>query len=171
MCRLAVQDVCLSVFQSHATLKLIAVFPTFRLLPHRCYQAHQKDAVRLLREIASEYVICSEVPFEEWEILYGNSFLPMVSLSGDLILPDEPENPSPQTVRGQINGLVIEQTFLRVSLIAQKAKSIGPKSVKNLIALLRMMWNQAKAWGYVQHDPFGSSVLPERDLLNERCLL
>jgi integrase len=56
------------------------------------------------------------------------------------------------------------------SLIAQKAVSIGPKSVKNLIALLRMMWNQAKAWGYVQHDPFGNLVLPERDPLNERCL-
>jgi integrase len=33
-----------------------------------------------------------------------------------------------------------------------------------------MMWNQAKAWGYVQHDPFVGLVLPERDPLNERCL-
>ena len=32
------------------------------------------------------------------------------------------------------------------------------------------MWNQAKAWGYVQHDPFPGLVLPERDPLNERCL-
>jgi integrase len=57
------------------------------------------------------------------------------------------------------------QTF-----IAQKAMSVAPKSVKNLVALLRMMWNQAKAWGYVQHDPFGSLVLPEGKPLNERCL-
>jgi integrase len=56
------------------------------------------------------------------------------------------------------------------ALIAQKAISLGPKSVKNIIVLLRMMWNQAKAWGYVQHDPFGSLVLPERGPLNERCL-
>ena len=32
------------------------------------------------------------------------------------------------------------------------------------------MWNQAKAWGYVQHDPFVGLVLPEREPLNERCL-
>ena len=55
------------------------------------------------------------------------------------------------------------------ALIAQKTRSIGPKSVKNLIALLRMMWNQAKAWGYVIHDPFGSLVLPELNPLNERA--
>ena len=56
------------------------------------------------------------------------------------------------------------------ALVAQKATSVGPKSIKNLIALLRMMWNQAKAWGYVQHDPFSSLVLPERNPLNEPCL-
>jgi len=54
--------------------------------------------------------------------------------------------------------------------IARKAGSISPKSLRNLIALLGMMWNQAKAWGYVQHDPFVGLVLPERDPLNERCL-
>jgi len=71
-------------------------------------------AVKLLREIAAEYVICSEVPFEEWEILYGNSFLPKVSLSGGPIVPDEAETPSAQSVRGTINELILEQTFLRV---------------------------------------------------------
>jgi integrase len=57
------------------------------------------------------------------------------------------------------------------SMIACKAGSVSPKSVRNLIALLGMMWNQAKAWGYVQHDPFPGLVLPERDPLNERCLI
>ena len=38
------------------------------------------------------------------------------------------------------------------------------------MGLLGMMWNQAKAWGYVQHDPFVGLVLPERQALNERCL-
>ena len=44
---------------------------------------------------------------------------------------------------------------------AQKAPSIGPKSVKSVIALFRMMRNQAKACGYVNHDPFGSFLLLE----------
>jgi len=56
------------------------------------------------------------------------------------------------------------------AMIAHKAGLVSPKSLRNLIALLGMMWNQAKAWDYVQHDPFVGLVLPERDPLNERCL-
>jgi integrase len=56
------------------------------------------------------------------------------------------------------------------AMIARKAGSVSPKSIRNLIALLGMMWNQAKAWGYVHHDPFVGLVLPERDPLDERCL-
>jgi integrase len=32
------------------------------------------------------------------------------------------------------------------------------------------MWNQAKAWGYVQHEPFTGLLLPDRNALNARCL-
>jgi integrase len=56
------------------------------------------------------------------------------------------------------------------AMIARKAGLVSPKSLRNLIALLGMMWNHAKAWGYVHHDPFMGLVLPERDPLNERCL-
>src|SRR5271169_4526449 len=37
---------------------------------------------------------------------------------------------------------------------------VSPKTLKNLIATLRTMWNSAKAWGYVGHDPFNGLVLP-----------
>lgn len=40
---------------------------------------------------------------------------------------------------------------------------LGAKTVKNLVGTLRIMWNSAKAWGYVGHDPFGGLVLPEWD--------
>src|SRR5262249_35363808 len=53
------------------------------------------------------------------------------------------------------------------AFIAMKVQSVGPKSLKNLIALLRMMWIQAKAWGYVEHEPFGGLVLPELHPLDE----
>jgi integrase len=56
------------------------------------------------------------------------------------------------------------------AFVATKARTVSPKSVKNLVALLRMMWNQARAWGYVQHDAFLGLVLPESSPLNERCL-
>jgi integrase len=69
------------------------------------------------------------------------------------------------------DGCMKDLTAQRIqAMIARKAGLISPKSVRNLIALLGMMWNQAKAWGYVQHDPFVGLVLPERDPLNERCL-
>ena len=39
------------------------------------------------------------------------------------------------------------------------------KTIRNLMATLRMMWNSARAWGYVAHDPFDGLVLPKRGLV------
>ena len=39
------------------------------------------------------------------------------------------------------------------------------KTIRNLIATLRMMWNTARAWGYVAHDPFEGLVLPRRGIV------
>lgn len=36
----------------------------------------------------------------------------------------------------------------------------APKTIKNYILTLHMMWKQAKAWAYVNHDPFEGLVLP-----------
>jgi integrase len=47
---------------------------------------------------------------------------------------------------------------------------IGPKSVRNVVGLLREMWHSAQAWGYVQHDPFFGITLPTRGLVEERFL-
>ena len=47
-------------------------------------------------------------------------------------------------------------------------REVSAKSARNLIALMRQMWHSAGAWGYVQHDPFISIVLPDRGLLRER---
>lgn len=45
------------------------------------------------------------------------------------------------------------------------ACTCNPKTTRNLIATLRMMWNNARAWGYVAHDPFEGLVLPKRGLV------
>jgi integrase len=55
------------------------------------------------------------------------------------------------------------------AMIAKKHGEISPKSIRNLVATLRIMWNQAQARGYTQQAFFGL-VLPERGLLNERFL-
>ena len=56
------------------------------------------------------------------------------------------------------------------AMVARKQKELSAKSIRNLVATLRMMWTQARAWGYTQQDPFFGLVLPERGLLNERFL-
>lgn len=39
-------------------------------------------------------------------------------------------------------------------------QSLAPKTVRNVMTTLRMMWKSAKSWGYVQHDPFDGLRLP-----------
>ena len=56
------------------------------------------------------------------------------------------------------------------AFVARKTKTLSAKSVRNLIALLGEMWEQAKADHYTQIDPFVSLVLPDTDLIDERCL-
>ncbi|HMK23185.1 MAG TPA: site-specific integrase [Terriglobales bacterium] len=56
------------------------------------------------------------------------------------------------------------------ALIAKKQEGLSAKSIRNVVATLRMMWPQARAWNYAQHDPFTGIVLPGRGLLNERFL-
>lgn len=42
----------------------------------------------------------------------------------------------------------------------------SPKTIRNLVATLRMMWNKPRSWGYVAHDPFDGLVLPKRGLVH-----
>jgi integrase len=42
----------------------------------------------------------------------------------------------------------------------------SPKTIRNLVATLRMMWRSARAWGYVAHDPFDGLVLPKPGLVH-----
>ncbi len=42
----------------------------------------------------------------------------------------------------------------------------SPKTIRNLVATFRMMWRNARAWGYVAHDPFDGLVLPKRGLVH-----
>ena len=38
----------------------------------------------------------------------------------------------------------------------------GPKTLRNIVATLRLNWKSATAWGYVTHDPLAAIVLPRR---------
>jgi integrase len=44
------------------------------------------------------------------------------------------------------------------------------KTIRNLVATVRMMWNSARAWGYVANDPFDGLVLPKRGLVQVSTL-
>jgi integrase len=52
---------------------------------------------------------------------------------------------------------------LRAETVQQFVASltVSPKTAKNMIVTLRVLWNSAKAWGYVDHDPFAGIRLPK----------
>ncbi len=58
------------------------------------------------------------------------------------------------------------QPSLLQSFIA--ASTGSPKTVRNGIATMRMIWNSARAWGYVTGDPFDGLVLPKARPANVR---
>ena len=44
-------------------------------------------------------------------------------------------------------------------------QTCAPKTTRNYIATMRILWQTAKAWGYVSHDPFDGLRLPKRGLV------
>ena len=45
---------------------------------------------------------------------------------------------------------------------------VSPKTKKNLVATLQMLWKSARAWGYVAHDAVSDVVLPKRHNVAQR---
>lgn len=45
---------------------------------------------------------------------------------------------------------------------------VSPKTKKNLVATLQMLWNSARLWGYVAHDAVSDIVLPKRYRVTQR---
>src|SRR2546426_3279665 len=48
-------------------------------------------------------------------------------------------------------------------------QTCAPKTVRNHIATMRILWGSAKTWGYVSHDPFEGLRLPKRGLVSRPC--
>lgn len=71
---------------------------------------------------------------------------------------------------GEIRMRDINSQLVQQRIIAAKRDELTTKSIRNLIATLRIMWASARAWEYVQSNPFESLVLPRRGLVEERFL-
>jgi integrase len=53
-------------------------------------------------------------------------------------------------------------TELLQSMVADYGnQGASPKTIKNVIATMRILWKQVKAWGYARHDPFQGLELPD----------
>lgn len=52
---------------------------------------------------------------------------------------------------------------IRTEVIQQfvSSLSVSAKTAKNIVITLRVLWNSAKSWGYVDHDPFPGIRLPK----------
>jgi integrase len=53
-------------------------------------------------------------------------------------------------------------------LVADWSRQKSAKTVRNLVATLRSLWKTARAWGYVDHDPFVGLVLPKSQPVQAR---
>ena len=88
------------------------------------------------------------------------------------VLPQH--KPSSQSSeKAHLNGLVPyfnEMPLSEISVeVLQKWVSLqkgAPKTVRNYVATLRILWETARSWGYVSHNPFEGLRLPKRGLVS-----
>jgi integrase len=55
-----------------------------------------------------------------------------------------------------IDGQTIQRSVTKWS------SKVAPKTVRNILATMRIIWKTAPAWSYVEHDPFAALMLPRR---------
>jgi integrase len=54
--------------------------------------------------------------------------------------------------------------------VTKWAPKIAPKTVRNILATMRIIWKTARAWGYVTHNPFEGLMLPRRGFTRKSTL-
>jgi integrase len=54
--------------------------------------------------------------------------------------------------------------------VTKWAPKIAPKTVRNILATMRIIWKTARAWGYVTHNPFEGLMLPRRGFTRKATL-
>jgi integrase len=62
---------------------------------------------------------------------------------------------------GDLKLSIISGEHLARFISAQSTAGLAPKTVKNRVWTLRAVWNDARAWKYVEHDPFFRVKLPK----------
>ena len=131
-------------------------FPTKRL-------AERELEARLSSVNSLTYRGLRSASFEEFTIVWQNSALtqlkpstqpPIRSQITKWLLP----------YFGKCNMKDISGQMIQVFL---QESRLSPKSCRNVVATMQMMWKSAKGWGYVTHDPFSGLVLPEPELAEQ----
>jgi integrase len=54
--------------------------------------------------------------------------------------------------------------------VTVRATKTAPKTTRNILATMRIIWKTARAWGYVTHNPFEGLMLPRRGLTRKTTL-
>jgi integrase len=60
------------------------------------------------------------------------------------------------------------QTIQRT--VTKWSPKMAPKTVRNILATMRIIWKTARAWGYVAHNPFEGLMLPRKGLTRRMSL-
>jgi len=146
-----------SVHRRHRSevLGTIRDYPTKRL-------AHRALEQRLAEINSVTYRPRHKITFKEFAERWKQSVLPQ-------------HKPSSQSSeRAHLNRLLSNFGEMSLSDISVEVvqswiskQTLSPKTVRNHIATLRILWQTAKAWGYVAHNPFEGLKLPKRGLIKK----
>ena len=136
----------------------VAEYPTKRLV--------QRELKRKLAEVnARSYRAKPQTNFEVFAKKWETTVLPNFKSS----------NQPP--MRGQLRKHLVPAlgSFALANLTGEPLQvfvsncKLSPKTIKNLVATLSIMWNTAKAWRLVEHDPSQGLKLPEQNPEEARC--
>lgn len=133
---------------------------TYKVEDYPTKKSVQRELQRKLAEVnAKNYKAKPQTKFEVFALKWQGSVLPTAM------------KPSTQSAfKSQIRKHLVP-AFGSIALsnitaeVLQKFvtnSALAPKTTKNLVATLRIMWSTAKAWKLVEHDPFDGLKLPKR---------
>jgi integrase len=146
-----------SVHRRHRSevLGTIKDYPTKRL-------AHRALEQRLAEVNSVTYRPKHTITFEEFVGRWKQSVLPQHKPSSQ-----SSERTHLTRLLTFFGGMSLSDISVEVLQRWVSQQTCAPKTVRNYIATLRILWQTAKSWGYVSQNPFDGLRLPKRGLVNK----
>jgi len=128
-------------------------YPTKRL-------AHRALEMRLVEVNSMTYKPRHTITFAEFVERWKQSILPQHKPSSQ-----SSEKAHLSTLIPAFGEMQLAEMSVEVLQIWVSKLKYAPKTIRNYVSTVRILWHTAKSWGYVSHDPFDGLRLPKRGLV------